>query len=191
MRRHLPLLGAVLFVLSSGLSSLRDYRSAMAAHAWTGASITMGLGVIFAIIAAFLGWFLGKSLRALAEPEGDKKKPALVAALIILFTGYFSVATALNRQRAARYKAVSAETLTVARARELLSTGNPADKSAVSYNRSCPSDILRELALDADVNVRANVAANPATPDDAARKLLLDKEEIVRYYASFHPSQKK
>lgn len=191
MRRFLPLLGSGLFVLASALSSVRDYRAAIEAHAWTGASITMGLGVIFALIAAFLGWFLGKSVRALAEPGGDKKKPALVAASIILFTGYFSVATALNRQRAARYKAVSIEALTTIRARELLSTGNPADKSAVSYNRSCPPDILRELALDPDLNVRANVAANPATPADMAAKLLVDKEEVVRYYASFHPSNKK
>lgn len=191
MRRRLPLLGAVLFVLSSGLSSLYDYRAAIAAGAWTGASITMGLGLVFALVAGFLGWFLGKSLRALAEPGGDKKKPALVAASIILFTGYFSVATGLNRARAARYKQISIENLTVGRARELLSTGNPADKSAVSYNRTCPPEILRELALDADTNVRANVAANPATPDDVARKLVLDKEEVVRYYASFHPSQKK
>jgi hypothetical protein len=185
-----PLLGALLYAGVVALVHYQEYRRLISAHAWTGATVTIGLGVVLGALAAVIGWFLGRAVLDLAAPSGDRKRPAIIVASILLFSAYMAVSVTLNRSREARLQAVREETLTPARIDALLK-GSPEEKRALAWNRSCPPELLRELSLDPDYGVRANVASHPSTPAEVAAKLSLDPNETVRLYAGFHPSRYK
>lgn len=191
MPRIWPFAGAFLFAGAAGLSQHFQYTKLIARHAWTAATITIGVGIVFSVLAAVLGWFLGRALRDLAVPGADKKRPALIAGAILAFSVFITVSMYRNGAREDHLRAIREEELTLERARALFSAGTLEEKRSLGWNRSCPPEILRELALSPDVYTRADVAANPATPDEVAAKLVLDPNETVRVNAGWHPSRRK
>lgn len=191
MVRAWPVAGALLYAGAVALVHLLEYNRLISAHSWTAATITIALGLLLSLIAGVIGWFLGGAVRELASPGGDKRRAAIMAASIVLFTGYMTVSIQRNRAREIRLRAIREEALTPARENELMATGTPSEIQALSWNRSLSAERLRELAKSPDYVIRANVAAHPTTPDEVAAKLALDPHESVRIYASHHPSRRK
>jgi hypothetical protein len=190
MARAWPFLGAGLYAGVVAAFMYLEYARLIARHAWTGATITMGLGVILACVASVIGWFLGLAVRDLLAPGTNKKRAAFTAAAILLFSVSTGWSMAANRKREIRLQAIREELLTPERITVLLA-GSQDEIRALSWNRSVPSAVLAELASSPDYVVRANVAAHPALPAELAAKLALDSNESVRQAAEYHPSRRK
>lgn len=185
-----PFLGAGLYAGLVGAFMYLEYARMVARHAWTGASVTMALGVILAVVASAIGWFLGVAVRDALTPGANKKRASFTIAAILLFSVSTGWSMAANRKRELRLQAIREEILTPERTSALLA-GSRDEIRALSWNRSATSAVLAELASSPDYSVRANVAAHPNTPPEIAAKLALDPNETVRQFADWHPSRLK
>ncbi|MEQ1920524.1 MAG: hypothetical protein ABL955_15150, partial [Elusimicrobiota bacterium] len=132
MPRAWPFAGAFLFAGAAGLSQYFQYTKLIARHSWTAATITIPIGIVFSVLAAVLGWFLGRALRDLASPGADKKRQALIAGGILAFSAYTAVSMRLNHVREAHLTTVREEVLTLERARALAGTGTPEEVRALA-----------------------------------------------------------
>jgi hypothetical protein len=188
---RLPLALALLFAAASAVFHRLEYARLIDKHAWTAASITVSLALVFTAAAAAAGWYLGRSLRTLLRPGGDKRKAARVAIVLVLITGYVAYALVSGRSLSLHLERVRTETLTVERARFYVASGTQDEIRSVAYNRTCPPEILRGLASSPDEIVRAHAAGNPATPPEAVAALAKDPSETVRYYAESNPARKR
>lgn len=184
--RFLPVAGAVLFAVPAALFERLEYARLIANQQWTSATITIGLAIFLTAVAAVLGWFLGRSVRELIEPGGDREQGALITACILVFTGYASWSMAAGRAREVRFDEISREEMTVSRAEAIVASGDREDIRALAYNFTCPPAILRQFALSSDEVVRAHTAMNQATPPEVVASLTKDPSEDVRWYASFY-----
>ncbi len=188
--RFLPPALTLLLAGASAFFHYSGYLGLMAKHAWTAATITIGVGLAFTLLAGAVGWYLGRNLQALADPNGDRSHAAVVSVCIVIFTGYVSYSMVTGRARSAQLDEITESSMTLERAQSIIAAGDRDEIRALSYNRSCPPEIMRKLALSEDSSVRANTAGNPATPADVATFLAHDPNESVRIYAASHPSRR-
>ncbi len=188
--RFLPAALGLLFAGASAFFHYSGYLGLMAKHAWTAATITIGVGIAFTLLSGAVGWFLGRNIQELSDPKQDRSHAAVLASCIIIFTGYTAYSMVTGRARSAQLDEITASSMTLERAQSIIAAGDRDEIRALSYNRSCPPEIMRKLALSEDDSVRANTAGNPATPADVATFLARDPNESVRIYAASHPSRR-
>lgn len=80
------------------------------------------------------------------------------------------------------YRIASLKTLTAEQADKLSQSLCDRTRRRLASNPGCPAAVLRRLAFDRNVEVRASVALNPSTEAIVLDKLCLDGALIVRFY---------
>jgi hypothetical protein len=180
---------AALFGLEAAYIGWLGYSGAMARHQWTGASIALGIGVFFVLIAATAGVTLGALIRAF-HAQGRKTAARACVALGFLLMIWVGARVDRNLKREAYLDSVRTGALTPERARQLAASGSPDERRALAYNRTCPPEVLAELARSEDWMIRAGAAGNPSTPPAVLDALASDANESVRLYLSYNPARK-
>jgi hypothetical protein len=186
--KRAPSLGALIFSAAAAVCAAVQLND-VPADGSTAKAVAMGAGVVMILFGGVAGWICGASARRLAlagKPRHARSVVYLSALMLALFCGMFW----FGHGRARRYERNRTEALSPERVRELIK-GSLEDVRSVAYNRSCPPEILTELAKSSDESTRCGVAANPNTPPAVVDELAKDPSEAVRYYVSFHPSRRK
>lgn len=152
---------------------------------WTGASITIGLIPLKAVVLSLLAYtaaltFLG------ARGGADLKKYVRTAALgaVIVWwiaDDYLAMQAAVHERHAASAELNSAEVAAVA---DRVRSGKAGSHEAYAFLRNplCPPDILTANSDSPDVYARTAIASNTSIGPALAAKLAGDADEQVRKY---------
>lgn len=189
MKKDARLAWALLFAGEAAYIGYLGYSGAMARHQWTGASIALGIGVFFVLIAASAGVALGSLIRAF-HAQGRKTAARACVALGFFLMIWVGMRVDGNIKREAYLDSVRTDAVSPERARQLAEAGSPDEQRALAYNRNCPPEVLARLAKSDDWMVRAGAAGNPSTPPAVLDALASDANESVRLYLSYNPARK-
>lgn len=188
MRADARLFWALLFGAEAAYIGWLGYSGAMARHQWTGASIALGIGFFFTLFAASAGVALGALLRSFhAQGRKTAARACVVAGFFLMI--WVGARVDRNMERERRFDEASTAVLTPERARSLMSASLE-ERRGLAYNRSCPPELLAELARSEDWAIRASVGGNPSTPPAVVDALAADANETVRLYANGNPARK-
>jgi hypothetical protein len=168
-----PVAGVLIGAGLGALFTYCEYVDAIASHAWTGASVVLGIGLFLTLAGAAAGWFAG----ALARRS---TAAGALCALLALFLGWKIVGA--HRHRAYLF-GLRSEVLAPERAAALFA--GPADeRAAIARNPTCPPDLLVKLGRDPESLVRWGVSINHRAPKAILDELTHDADPSVRYNAA-------
>jgi len=153
----------------------------------TAQSVALGLGAFVALLGVVGGALVGRALSRAREPK-EAARARLIALVALLGAGWLGWRAYAGRRAADALAAIRKQPLSLDEARRL-ARGSIEVQRAVAYNRSCPSEVLGELAKSPDEAVRASVAGNPSSPRAALDELANDQSELVKLYLSLNPAR--
>ncbi|MBL8644528.1 MAG: hypothetical protein JNK21_11395 [Rhodospirillaceae bacterium] len=182
-----PGLVAMAWVLGTGTAAMSDM---MAEGRWTGATLTIPIVPLKALLFGFLAYYCGRGVVAARASQGTMAQrwatPAVLAvALAYLFVGDVIAVRGFNLERQAKRADLSEPEIERIAARVRQGRATSDEATAFIANPLCPDDVREGAVTNADQYVRLAAARNSKLSMDNLLKLSQDPEYQVRLYTIY------